>query len=67
MWFQMGGSVLDRTDDFKKLRIKTWSGSIFWDQDWTRTEKLHIPLISALVHSVSYRTSGKHRQQSGSG
>jgi len=32
----MGGSVLDRIDDFQK----------FCAQDWTRTEKFHSPLIS---------------------
>jgi len=34
--FYMGGSGLDWTDDFKN----------FADQDWTRTEKFHSPLIS---------------------
>jgi len=28
------------------LWIRTGSGSILSDQDWTRTEKLHSPLIS---------------------
>jgi len=31
----------------KILRIRTWSDSILSDQDWTRTEKFHSPLISA--------------------
>ena len=47
----MGGSGLDRTDDFQKfcgsglVRIQFY----LWIWDWTRTEKLkfHIPLISA--------------------
>jgi len=33
---------------FKILQIMTGSDSIFADQDWTRTEKFHSPLISAL-------------------
>jgi len=43
----MGGSGLDRTDDFQKFcgsgldRIQFFS-----DQDWTRTEKFHSLLIS---------------------
>ena len=36
-WFYIGGSGLDRTDDFQ-----------FVDQDWTWTEKFHNPLISGI-------------------
>jgi len=32
---------------FKNLRIRTGSDSVLSDQDWTRTEKFHSPLISA--------------------
>jgi len=47
-WFSIVRSGLDRTDDFQKLlRISTGSNSILSDQDWTRIEKLHSPLISA--------------------
>jgi len=46
-WFCMGGSGLDRTDDFQKFADKDWIGFNFVDQDWTRTEKFHSPLISA--------------------
>jgi len=49
IWFYIGGSGLDRTDDFKKiLRIRTGSDSILSDEDWTRTEKFHSPLISGV-------------------
>jgi len=33
----------------KNLRIRTGSDSTFADQDWTRNEKFHSPLISALL------------------
>jgi len=35
---------------FKNLRMWTGSDSILLDQDWTRTEKFHSPLISGRVH-----------------
>jgi len=34
----------------KNLRIRTGSDSILSDQDWTRTENIHSPLIFALHH-----------------
>jgi len=34
---------------FKNLRIRAGSDSTFADQDWTRTEKFHSPLISAVL------------------
>jgi len=43
----MGGSGLDRTDDFQKFcGLSTGSDSILSDQDWTRTEKFPSLLIS---------------------
>jgi len=45
----MGGSGLDRTDDFQKFCGSGLDQIQFylWIWDWTRTEKFHIPLISA--------------------
>jgi len=31
---------------FKNFADQDWSDSILSDQDWTRTEKFHSPLIS---------------------
>jgi len=42
---------------FKKLRIRTGSDSIFSDQEWTRTEKFHSPLISASNPSKKQKVS----------
>ena len=38
---------------FKNLRIRSGSDSTSADQDWTRTEKFHSPLIFAHYHLVS--------------
>ena len=39
----------------KILRIRTGSDSILSDQDWTRTEKFHSPLISAVqLHPMDW-------------
>jgi len=35
-------------------RIRTGSDSIYVDQDWTRTEKFHSPLISATYIMVDW-------------
>jgi len=41
---------------FKNLRIRAGSDSISSDQDWTRTEKLQSPLVSArhAIFSVAF-------------
>jgi len=47
----MGGSGLDRPDDFQKFADQDWIGFILSDQDLTRTEKCHSPLISAFWYT----------------
>jgi len=47
--FYIGGSGLDRTGDFQKFADQGWIGFNFIGQDWTRTEKFHSPLISAVL------------------
>jgi len=44
----MGGSGLDRTDNFQKFCGSGLDRIEFCrNQDWTRSEKLHSPLISS--------------------
>jgi len=43
----MGGLGLDRTDDFLKFCGSGMDRIPLLDQDWTRIEKFHSPLISA--------------------
>jgi len=56
-WLYMGGSGLGRTDNFQKIADRTGSDSIFSDQEWTRTEKFHSPLISASNPSKKQKVS----------
>jgi len=43
------------------LRIRTGSDSILSDQDWTRTEKFHSPLISANLATLFPRVEHSHK------
>jgi len=60
-YFYIGGSGLDRTDDIQKF-CGSGLDLILLDQDWTRTEKFHSPLVSAAHHhsipSVHYQPPG---------
>jgi len=53
----MGGPGLDRTDDFQRFCRRGLDRIYFFsDQDWTRTEKFHSPLISATQGSTYSET-----------
>jgi len=41
---------------FKKFADRTGSDSILSDQDWTRTEKFHSPLISVILQDIQRQT-----------
>ena len=50
--FYIDGSGLDQTDYFQKF-CGSGLDTVSSDQDWTRTEKIHSPLIPA-SHSLSF-------------
>jgi len=49
---------------FKNFADQGWIGFNFIGQDWTRTEKFHSPLISAVQYNTEARRSEELRPKS---